>query len=44
MQRYLDLFFRYAENLTPEHWLLVLAGLVVVSLVCMRGFGSRSNY
>jgi hypothetical protein len=27
-----------------HHWFLVLIGVALVGLLCMRGFGSRSNY
>ena len=35
---------RYFDHLSPQGWLLVLAGVIVVGLICMRGFGSRSHY
>jgi hypothetical protein len=35
---------RYADRLGPHEWFLVLAAMIVVGLVCMRGFGSRSKY
>jgi hypothetical protein len=34
----------YADRLSPQHWVLVLAGMVVVGWFCLRGFGSRSHY
>jgi hypothetical protein len=34
----------YCERLGPQEWLGVLAALIVIGLVCMRGFGSRSQY
>ena len=36
--------FRYASRLDPQQWLLVLGGVIIVGLVCLRGFGSRSQY
>jgi len=44
MEHYWNLFIRYTDSLEPKHWLFVLAALVIVGLVCMRGFGSRSRY
>jgi hypothetical protein len=34
----------YANKLEPQHWLLVLLAAIVIGFVCMRGFGSRSQY
>jgi hypothetical protein len=35
---------QYADRI-PEHgWLWALAGVIVVGLICMRGFGSRTRY
>jgi hypothetical protein len=35
---------RFLEQLDTQEWVLVLMGLVVVGFLCMRGFGSRSDY
>jgi len=35
---------RYVGHLGPQGWLLVLAGVIIVGVICMRGFGSRSHY
>ena len=35
---------RFLDGLDAQQWLLVLIGVVVVGLVCLRGFGSRSDY
>jgi hypothetical protein len=34
----------YAGRLDPQQWLLVLGVAIVVGLLCLRGFGSRSQY
>ncbi len=34
----------YAGRMGPQEWLLVLVAVIVVGLICMRGYGSRSNY
>jgi hypothetical protein len=35
---------RHIDHMGPQEWLLVLAAMIVVAVVCMRGFGSRSQY
>ena len=35
---------RYVDRMGPRGWLLVLAGVVIVGVLCLRGFGSRSKY
>ena len=35
---------RYIDRLDTQEWMFVLVGMIVLGLVCMRGFGSRSNY
>ncbi len=35
---------RYLERLDTREWLFVFIGVVVLGLVCLRGFGSRSSY
>lgn len=35
---------RFIEHMDRQEWVLALIAVVVVGLVCMRGFGSRSNY
>lgn len=35
---------RYVERMGPQEWLFVLAAMILVAIVCMRGFGSRSRY
>ena len=37
-------FLRCIDRLSPQGWLLVLACVILVGIVCMRGFGSRSGY
>jgi hypothetical protein len=33
-----------ADRLGPHEWFWVLAAMIVVAIICMRGFGSRSQY
>jgi hypothetical protein len=35
---------RLVERLDRGEWVLVLAGVVLVGWICLRGFGSRSSY
>jgi len=35
---------RIIENLDMQEWTLVLLVAVVIGCLCMRGFGSRTNY
>jgi hypothetical protein len=35
---------RWVNQLDRQEWLFVLIGVVIVGLVCLRGFGSRSQY
>jgi hypothetical protein len=44
MHRLTSDLVRWVEGLTPQHWLVLLAAVIVVGLVCLRGFGSRSRY
>ena len=44
MGKYVREVLRFLEQLDTQEWVLVLLGLVVVGFLCMRGFGSRSDY
>jgi hypothetical protein len=35
---------RYADQLSPQQWLLALGAVIIIGLLCLRGFGSRSQY
>ncbi len=35
---------RYVENMDPQEWLFAFIGVVLLGLICLRGFGSRSSY
>jgi drug/metabolite transporter (DMT)-like permease len=39
-----NLILRFAERMGPQEWFWVLAAMILVAVVCMRGFGSRSQY
>jgi hypothetical protein len=48
MMNYLnDLYYQllnYANRLTPQQWVMVLTVTLVLGMLCLRGYGSRSNY
>jgi hypothetical protein len=35
---------RYVDRMGLQEWLVVLAVVIIVGVICMRGFGSRSRY
>ena len=35
---------RMVNYMDAQDWLLVLVGVIVVGVFCLRGFGSRSQY
>ncbi|MDP6442994.1 MAG: hypothetical protein QGG36_04135 [Pirellulaceae bacterium] len=39
-----DKLVSHAGALDRTQWILVFAGALVLGFICMRGFGSRSNY
>jgi hypothetical protein len=41
---YLDVVSRSASQLDRQHWVILSVLVLVLGLVCMRGFGSRNNY
>jgi hypothetical protein len=34
----------YANRLSPQQWVLLLAIMLFLGIFCMRGYGSRSKY
>ena len=34
----------HIERFSPQDWLLILMGVALWGLFCMRGFGSRAKY
>lgn len=44
VDRACNFVMHYANNLSPREWLVVLALVVPLGLICLRGFGSRSSY
>ena len=35
---------RIVDRMGPHEWVLVLAAMIVVAGLCLRGYGSRSQY
>jgi hypothetical protein len=44
MYDWLRELFRYAGRLDPQQWMFLLAVVIVIGVICLRGFGSRSQY
>ena len=44
MEQIADEVLSFVNEMTPQHWLFALAGVIVVGFVCMKGMGSRSHY
>ena len=34
----------FIDRMGTHEWALVMAAMIIVGIVCMRGFGSRSQY
>ncbi len=39
-----NVVMRFIERMDTQEWAIVLAAMIVVGFLCMRGFGSRANY
>ena len=44
INQFLRSFARVVDSMEREHWVLASVAVVVVGLICMRGYGSRTNY
>jgi len=44
MEHLLRTLLRTIDRLGPTEWAVALGAAIVIGFVCMRGFGSRSNY
>jgi hypothetical protein len=42
--RIIDRVTHYAGQLSRHEWIAVSVVILILGLVCMRGFGSRNNY
>ncbi len=34
----------YIERMNPTAWLVLFAVVVIIGVICLRGFGSRAEY
>jgi hypothetical protein len=34
----------FVNNLAPHHWLMLLAGVIVIGSICMKSAGSKSHF
>jgi hypothetical protein len=41
---YLDRVAGYAGSLDRNQWVVLSVAVLLVGLICMKGFGSRNNY
>jgi hypothetical protein len=44
MSRFLQDIWHHMDHMGPRHWFWVLVVAIIVGAVCLRGFGSRSQY
>lgn len=44
MQQYYHHILRFVEQMDTQEWAMAVVVVIIVGIVCMRGFGSRSNY
>ena len=44
MEKILNEVLYFVNQMQPQHWVLALAGVIVVGFACMKGMGSRSSY
>lgn len=44
VRQFLDYITQMAGHLDREHWVTLSFLVLLLGLVCMRGFGSRNNY
>lgn len=41
---YLHKVTAMASHLDRQHWILISVGVLLLGVVCMKGFGSRTQY
>jgi hypothetical protein len=44
MAHFIRELMRWLDHMTIQHWLYLLAGVIVVGFMTLRGIGSRSQY
>ena len=44
MWKYHGQLMNWVDHLSRWDWTIIMFGVVVIGAICMRGFGSRTNY
>lgn len=44
MERFFDHVLLFINRMEPQHWIFVLAGVILVGFACLKGMGTRSHY
>jgi len=44
MQKYVNELLWIIDHMEPHHWVLVLGGVIVVGLVCLKSMSAKSHY
>jgi hypothetical protein len=44
LQRLYHHILRQADYLGPQHWVLILVGIILLGVFLLRGFGSLAKY
>jgi len=44
MRQFLNELVRYVERMDVQQWFFLLVVVVLLGSLCLRGFGSRSQY
>ncbi len=44
MEKIADEVLSFINHMEPRHWVLVLAGVILFGVICMKSVGSRSHY
>ncbi len=44
MSRVVHELARYVDHMSVQQWMLLVIAVIGLSMICLRGFGSRANY
>lgn len=36
--------FRFITRIPDDTWIYVIVAVIIIGVICLRGYGSRSNY
>lgn len=39
-----SILFRFTDRLSLREWTVVFVAVIIAGAICLRGFGSRTNY